>query len=43
MKPRPYLETTIPGYLVARCSQDVRLAAEQEITRQWWSAEQRGF
>jgi hypothetical protein len=36
MNLRLYLETTIPSYLVARRSQDLRLAAEQEITQQWW-------
>ena len=36
MKPRLYLETTIPSYLVARPSRDLRLAADQEITRRWW-------
>ena len=35
MKSRLYLETTIPGYLVARRSRDLRLAADQESTQQW--------
>ena len=37
------LETTIPSYLVARRSQDWRLAAEQEITQQWWEAARHDF
>jgi predicted nucleic acid-binding protein len=36
MKPRLYLETTIPSYLVARRSRDLRLAADQEATEEWW-------
>jgi hypothetical protein len=36
MKPRVYIETTIVSYLTARPSRDLVLAAEQEITREWW-------
>jgi len=31
-----YIETSIPSYLTARPSRDVRVAAWQEITVQWW-------
>ena len=36
MKPRTYIETTIVSYLTARPSRDLVLAAEQEVTREWW-------
>ncbi|MEP6672922.1 MAG: type II toxin-antitoxin system VapC family toxin [Chthoniobacter sp.] len=35
--PRLYLETTIPSYLTARRSRDLRLAAHQEVTEDWWN------
>lgn len=31
-----YIETSIPSYLTARPSRDVRSAAWQQITAQWW-------
>jgi hypothetical protein len=43
MKPRLYLETTIPSYLAARRSRDLRLAADQETTLQWWEAERHDY
>ena len=43
MKSRLYLETTIPSYLVARRSRDLRLAADQESTQQWWESERHDF
>lgn len=36
MKPKVYLETTIPSYLAARPSRDLLVAAHQQITREWW-------
>lgn len=36
MKPRLYIETTIPSYLVARPSPLIRIAADQQTTREWW-------
>ena len=43
MKPRLYLETTIPSYLVARPSRDVRIAADQAATVQWWELHRDDF
>ncbi len=43
MKPRLYVETTIPSYLVARRSRNLRLAADQESTREWWETRRRDF
>ena len=43
MKPRLYLETTIPSYLVARRSRDLRLAANQETTEEWWETQRQSY
>lgn len=36
MKPRIYIETTIPSYLAAWPSRNLIRAAHQQITRAWW-------
>jgi predicted nucleic acid-binding protein len=36
MRKSVYIETSIPSYLTARPSRDVRAAAWQQITNQWW-------
>ena len=43
MKPRLYLETTIPSYLVARRSRDLRLSADQADTEEWWEERRNDF
>jgi hypothetical protein len=43
LKPRLYLETTIPSYLVARRSRDLRLAADQATTEEWWEERRHDF
>ena len=37
MKPRVYIETTIPSYLTARPSRLLVRAAQQQVTRDWWA------
>lgn len=36
MKNSVYIETSVPSYLTARPSRDVRAAAWQQITTEWW-------
>lgn len=43
MKPKVYLETTIPSYLTARPGRDLVTAAHQQITREWWDTRRREF
>lgn len=43
MKPRVYLETTIPSYLTAWPSRDLVRAAHRQITREWWERRRSQF
>jgi hypothetical protein len=36
MKAKIYLETTIISYLTARPSRDLIVAANQQMTQDWW-------
>ena len=38
-----YIETSIPSYLTARPSRDVRTAAWQQITLQWWDENRKHY
>jgi len=38
-----YIETSIPSYLVARRSNDLRIIANQNITLEWWESCRRRF
>jgi len=43
MKPRLYVETTIPSYLTGRPTRDLVVSARQEVTREWWERRRRKF
>jgi len=43
MRPKLYLETTIPGSLAAWPSRDLIRAARQQITREWWDTRRSDF
>ena len=38
MKPKVYIETSIPSYLTAWRNPDLIMAANQEITKEWWES-----
>ncbi len=43
MKPKVYIETTIPSYLVARPSRDLVTAGHQQSTHTWWKRDRNDF
>jgi hypothetical protein len=43
MKPKVYIETTIPSYLAARTSRDLVIAGNQELTHEWWAEQRASF
>jgi hypothetical protein len=43
MKPRLYLETTIPSYLTSRSSRDLIIAGHQQLTKDWWETRRHNF
>lgn len=43
MKPKIYIETSIPSYLTARPGNDVRVIANQDMTNEWWETRRHEF
>lgn len=43
MKPKVYIETTIPSYIAARPSRDLIVAGNQELTHEWWDERRSSF
>ena len=43
MTPTVYLETSVVGYLTAKPSRDLIVAAHQQITQEWWEVRRAGF
>jgi hypothetical protein len=43
MKPKVYLETTIPSLLTAWPSRDVVVAGQQQATRDWWDGKRQKY
>jgi hypothetical protein len=43
MKPKLYLESTIPSYLSAWLSRDIIVAGHQQITQEWWNTRSSAF
>lgn len=43
MKPKVYLETSIISYLAARISRNILVAANQQVTQEWWETRRRRF
>jgi predicted nucleic acid-binding protein len=43
MKPTVYLETTVIGYLAMRVSSILRVAGNQQTTRDWWDNHREDF
>ena len=43
MKPKAYLETSVISYLISRPSRDLIVAANQQLTQEWWQVRRQNF
>ena len=43
MKPKVYIETSVVSYLTARPNRDLIVAANQQITNDWWQSRKDSF
>jgi len=43
MKPKIYLETSVISYLTSRPSRDLIVAANQQLTQEWWQVRRQDF
>jgi len=43
LKPKVYIETSIPSYLTARNTNDIRATANQNTTIEWWETKRLEF
>lgn len=43
VKPKVYLETSVISYLTARASRDILIAANHQVTQEWWQERRPSF